>query len=368
MKRADIRVERAAAPATGFAGRLVQAAAAAGLLAIAREALLRQRETTLAGQRVLITGGSRGLGLVLAREFAAEGCRVVICARDEQGLAAARRDLERRGALVLAISCDVSDRAQVEEMVRQVEADAGPIDILVNNAGIIQVGPVGAMDVEDFERIMAANFYGALHTIFAVLPHMRRRRRGRIVNITSIGGKVAVPHLLPYSASKFALVGLSEGLRAELARAGIRVTTIVPGLMRTGSPPNAFFRGDAAREWTWFSVADSLPLLTTGAERAARRIVKATRRGEAEVTLTVPALVQRIANGLFPGAMADALGLINRLLPSVTRRREMRGMQLATPLAPSLLTTLTNRAARRNHEYSGEEQPSPRHARQAGIA
>lgn len=100
---------------------------------------------------------------------------------------------------------------------------------------------------------------------------MRARRRGRIVNITSIGGKVGMPHLLPYTCAKFATVGLSEGLRAELGREGIRVTTIVPGLMRTGSHLKAMFRGQHEQEFTWFSLGASLPLVSMGAERAARQ-------------------------------------------------------------------------------------------------
>lgn len=99
---------------------------------------------------------------------------------------------------------------------------------------------------------------------------MRRQRGGRIVNVSSVGGKIGVPHLLPYTASKFALTGLSEGLRVELKRERILVTTVCPGLMRTGSPRNALFRGKHKREYAWFAIADSLPLLSISAESAAR--------------------------------------------------------------------------------------------------
>src|SRR5207248_3538573 len=124
----------------------------------------------------------------------------------------------------------------------------------------------------------------------AALRLMRRGGRGgRIANVTSIGGKVAVPHLLPYACAKFAAVAYSEGLRAELAGEGIAVTTIVPGLMRTGSFLHASFRGDTEREYALFSLLANAPLASMDAERAARRIVRATRLGEAEVVPTVPA-------------------------------------------------------------------------------
>src|SRR5690606_5069741 len=201
--------------------------------------LQRRRAIDLRGRSVLITGGSRGLGLLLAREFSRRGCRVAICARSEPELETARRDLAARGAEVLATVCDVSDRDRVQDMVDRVSDRFGRIDILVNNAGIIQVGPMATMTWEDYEQALAVSFWGSVNCTLAVLPQMRVRREGRIVNIPSSGAKIAIPHLLPYSAAKFALRGFSEGARAELAKDGIVVTTIVPGLMWTGSPVNA---------------------------------------------------------------------------------------------------------------------------------
>ncbi|HVV47434.1 MAG TPA: SDR family oxidoreductase, partial [Bryobacteraceae bacterium] len=187
------------------------------------------------GKIVLITGGSRGLGLAMAREFGSHGATVAICARDEAELKAAQADLARRGVRAHAFPCDISNRDQVFRMIAEATGQLGRIDILVNNAGILKVGPFSQMDVADFEDAMKVMFWGPLYATLAVLPAMRARGEGGIVNITSIGGKVSMPHLLPYSCAKFAAVALSEGLRAELAPSGIRVTTIAPGLLRTGS-------------------------------------------------------------------------------------------------------------------------------------
>ena len=125
---------------------------------------------------------------------------------------------------------------------------------------------------------MGVMFWGTLYPVLAVLPQMRARRRGRIVNVTSVGGKVAVPHLLPYAAAKFAATGLSQGLRAELARDGITVTTVAPGLMRTGSFLNAYFKGQAVREFAPFAVLSTLPFFSIDARRAARQVVGAAKR------------------------------------------------------------------------------------------
>ncbi len=334
-----------------------------------RTVVRSRRKIDLHGRTVLVTGGSRGLGLLLAREFARNGCRIAICARGETELENARRDLVGRGADVLATTCDIADPDQVRDMVRWVTERFGRIDILVNNAGIIQVGPMETMTLEDYRQAMAVNFWGGVHCTLEVLPQMRLRREGRIVNITSIGGRVAVPHLLPYSASKFAFRGFSEGARAELAKDGILVTTIVPGLMRTGSPVNALFKGRNALEYTWFSIGDATPLTAMSAERAARRIVEATRRGESEVTLSWQARLLGATHDLMPGAFAEFMGVINRVLPGDdgSRTHLVPGMELATPLSPSPLTALMNRAARNYNQFGGDQRPAPEHARQVGL-
>jgi NAD(P)-dependent dehydrogenase (short-subunit alcohol dehydrogenase family) len=301
---------------------------------------------------VLITGGSRGLGLVLARALVREGARLAICARDRAELARARDDLAGRGAHVLTVPCDVTDREQVDRMVQTVRDYFGRIDVLINNAGVIEVGPVEVMTQEDYEEAMRTHFWAPLYTMLAVIPEMKTRGAGRIVNISSIGGKISVPHLVPYCASKFALTGLSAGLRAELAKDGVVVTTVCPGLMRTGSPPNAYFKGQHRAEYAWFSISDSLPLLTLSAERAARQIIRACKWGDAEVVLSVPAKLAVLFHGIFPGVTADLLGLVNRLLPGPggIGTERAKGVESYSSMSPSWLTELTERAARRNNE------------------
>jgi NAD(P)-dependent dehydrogenase (short-subunit alcohol dehydrogenase family) len=313
-----------------------------------------RRAEDLRGKTVLITGGSRGLGLALAEEFAREGARLVICGRDEAQLQRASIHLVRLGAEVLALPCDVSDRAAVEALVAAAEQRFGGIDVLVNNAGIISVGPLQAQRVEDFEEAMDVMFWGAFWPTMAVLEGMRRREYGRIVNITSVGGKVSVPHLLPYAAAKFATVGFSEGLRAEVAGSGVAVTTVVPGLMRTGSHLNARFTGRPSWEFTWFSILGNLPLTTVNARDAARRIVAATRRGEAEVTLTWPAVLISRMQGAMPGVTTTLLGMVNRAMPrdpGAARRHAASGWDSETPVTRSFVTALGRQAARQLLQY-----------------
>lgn len=324
--------------------------ALAGALAIRG---LRRREE-LRGEVVLVTGGARGLGLVLARQLAARGARLAICARDEGELDRARRELAARGAEVIAVRCDVADAADVERLVRAVEQRFSRVDVLVNVAGIIQVGPYESLSLEDYRAAMGANFWGTVHATLAVLPGMRERGGGRIVNVTSIGGTVAVPHLLAYTASKFAAVGFSTGLAAEAARHGVRVTTIVPGLMRTGSFLRALFKGDREREVSAFSAAASLPVLTVGVERAARRIVRACERGERFTVVGAPWKLARVVATLLPETTVALLSAVARLLPSgppgSDREAAEPGFLHRTGIARSPLTALQDRAARRNNE------------------
>src|ERR1043165_4663373 len=319
---------------------------------VLKSTLSRFFEYDLSNKTVLITGGSRGLGLVMAREFAREGARLVLCARDEQELQQAKTDVEEFGGEVMTVVCDVTDRQAVNEMIAAVNDQFGAVDVLVNNAGIIQVGPLEGMTMEDLERAMQAHFWGPLNTIFAVLPAMREKKSGRIVNISSIGGKVSVPHLVPYSASKFALVGLSKGLRAELMKDGIKVTTVCPGLMRTGSPRNADFKGKHQLEYAWFSISDALPLLTVSAENAARQIVRACKRGEAELVISVPAKVAVLFESLFPEVMSQILAAVNQFLPGAggVGTQTMKGRDSKSAWSPSWLTTLNEEAAIRNNE------------------
>ena len=333
---------------------------AAGLGATALAATLwgnRRGAYDLRRRVVLITGGSRGLGLVLARQAVAEGARVAICARDEAELARARQDLLLGGgaeADVLALARDITNEAEVRTLVAEVENRLGPVDVLINNAGIILGGPLDNMDARDYEESMAIHFWAPLYAMQAVLPSMRRRAAGRIVNISSLGGKVALPHMAPYSASKFALVGLSEGFRAELRQHGIAVTTVCPGLMRTGSPGHALVKGDQPKEFAWFSIADSLPGLTMSAEQAARQIWNACRRGDGEVILSLPAKLLAAFHGLLPGTTTDILSWLNRALPatgeSPAANARRTGSESESALTRSPLTALTRKAARQNNE------------------
>src|SRR5919197_6666305 len=299
-----------------------QTAFAAGALTVGAALITRglraSRRISFKDRAVLITGGSRGLGLQLARQFGLEGARVLLAARDQAELDRARDDLRERGIEASTFACDLTDRAQAERLVDQVVQRYGTIDVLVNNAGIIQVGPLEHMRPSDFEEAMAVHFWGPLHTILAAIPVMRRQGGGRIVNISSIGGKVGVPHLVPYCASKFALTGLSDSLRGELAKHRIYVTTVCPGMMRTGSPFNAWFKGRYRDEFTWFAISDSLPLATIDGTRAARQIIDACRYGDGELVITWPAKLAVIANAVLPEAVALGMSIANQLLPRAT--------------------------------------------------
>lgn len=332
------------------------AGAAIGSTLAVRQLIRARRSIALRGRTALITGGSRGLGLVLARELAGRGVRLALCARNPEELERASRELTDRGAEVFAVPCDVTRQEDVEAMVQLVLDRLGRIDILINNAGTIQVGPFEVTTIEDYELALRTHFWAPLYTTLAVLPGMRNRGVGRIVNVSSIGGKISVPHLLPYDVSKFALTGFSEGLRAELAKDRIYVTTVIPGLMRTGSPRNALFKGQHRAEYAWFSISDSLPLLSTSAEAAARRIVRACEYGDAELILTLPAQLAVRFHGLFPGLTADLLGLANLILPGPggIGGRKASGRESESAVSPSWATTLTEQAAARNNEIRAE--------------
>ena len=322
-----------------------RAVAAGVALGVARAAWRRSRALDLSGKVVLITGGSRGLGFALAEEFAAHGARVSICARGEEALRRARERLEVRGADVHVYRCDVSDREQVDAWVAQATKRFGRVDVLVNNAGVISVGAFATQRLDDFSEAMDIHFWGTVHPTLAVLPGMLARGEGRIANITSVGGKISVPLLLPYNASKFAVVGLSEGLRAELAPKGVLVTTVVPGLMRTGSYLAAYFKEPQRLVYTLFTPVSATPLTTISARRAARKIVDAVRHGDPELILTAHANLAARANGLAPGTTTRMLAFVARVFPEGTRPEKVRGSEIESPIDESFVTSLGRKAA-----------------------
>ena len=316
--------------------------------------LIRKGRYSLRDKVVLITGGSRGLGLVLARQICAAGGKVALIARDAEELGRAKADLARCGGPpnVFGVQCDLLDTEQIRSAVRQIIDRFGKIDILINNAGIIEVGPLEHMRREDFERAMRLHFWAPFELISQVVPEMRTWGGGRIVNISSIGGKVAVPHLAPYSASKFALTGFSDAIRAELARDNIHVTTVAPGMMRTGSHVNAKFKGKHDAEFGWFAASAGTPLISMNADRAARKILAACRRGQPSLTLTFAARTAILGNALFPNLTGYWMKIVNRFLPGPgnDEGNQLRAGSQLRRLTPQWLTRLADRATRKNNE------------------
>jgi short-subunit dehydrogenase len=309
----------------------------------------------ITGEVAIVTGASRGLGLELARELGRHSVRLVICARGASALREAADQLRADGAEVTAISCDITEEPSARLLVDTALSAYGRLDIIVNNAGIIQVGPAASNQFSDYESAIRTMALAPARLTLTALPVMRERGHGRILNITSIGGKISVPHLLPYCMAKFATVAFSEGLRAELGSGPITVTTAVPGLMRTGSHEQAMFHGQREKEFTWFSLGASLPLISMDATRAAKRIVSAMRGRRAEVILTPLGEVGARGAAIFPGITARVLHAVSLTLPNAAdgSGELARGEELRPALSSRLfdrLTTLGRSAARRLNE------------------
>jgi NAD(P)-dependent dehydrogenase (short-subunit alcohol dehydrogenase family) len=331
----------------------VVAAAAAGVALLARA---RTPAYGFAGRVVLVTGGSRGLGLVLARRLVRDGASVALMARDAGELARARSTFPTP-ASVLTIAGDVRRQEDCDRAVADTLERFGRLDVLVNNAGVIVSAPLGATTDDDFQWLMDVHCWGTLRMTRAAVPALSRRAGARVVNICSIGGKVPVPHLAAYSASKFAQAGLSAVLAQELAADGITVSTVYPGLMRAGSHLHARFRGQLRTEFGAFALASGLPGVSMSVERAARLILAAVRRGQAEIV--VPFTVRQIAAAaaVAPNVAARVLRQVARTLPAgpggIHRGVDApptRGADIGLPPLVRAAVVLSERAATRNNE------------------
>ncbi len=307
--------------------RLILAAAVAAIAA--RRQLIPRYDVS--EKSVLITGGSRGLGLALAAEFLKRGANVTLMARDPAELERAARQLGA-GKRVQTVAGDVTLAEDRSRALAEVTRLHGGLDVLVNNAGLIQSGPLDNMTEADFRQIMEVNAFAPLLFTRLAVPELRRRG-GRVLMVSSVGGKVAVPHLAPYSVSKFALTGIGQALRAELAGDGVVVTTVCPTVMRTGSPRQAEVKGQYQKEYALFATVDNFPLISLDAGVAARRMVDALVRGDAEAPIGGSAVILKYAQALAPQLTADLLALGTRLLPAPTDSNEaISGKEAETPL------------------------------------
>lgn len=276
---------------------------------------------------VVITGGSRGLGLALAEKLAREGAYLTLLARDSEELERARLQLLKLAprAQILTIPCDMTEPEQVKNAIAQANATHKGIDLLINNAGTIAVGPFNTMEKPDFEALLDLQVYAVIQAINEVCPVFHQAGGGRIVNICSIGGQIAVPHMSTYGVSKFALAGLSETLHAELAEHNIKVTTVYPGLMRTGSPIQAVFKGDCSQEYAWFTTGDVLPALSVSASQAAKRILKGVRNEEAVVRFPFTTHLAIWGHALMPETFSAVMRTVARYMPTSESKERKTG-------------------------------------------
>ncbi len=262
-------------------------------------------------KKVLITGGTTGLGFELMRQLLKEECRLAICARNTIDL----KNIKENFPEVEIFVCDVGQKDEVEKLMMDVNLVLRGIDIIINNAGIIMVAPMEGFSQEDYEHAMSVMYWGIVHTTFAALPYLKKNNGGQIINITSVGGKVSIPYLLPYSSAKFAAVGFSEGIAAELRKYHIYETTIVPGLMRTGSYINALFQKNDKSMYKIFSAISSAPLLTISAQTAARRTIRAIKSKKVIKVLGVQAKMLIGLHHFFPSLVNRLFSLTANHLP-----------------------------------------------------
>jgi NAD(P)-dependent dehydrogenase (short-subunit alcohol dehydrogenase family) len=312
----------------------------------------------------LVLGASRGLGLLISQELLQRGYTVYGCARDDPELTGAARLLAAAvpGAQFVPRVCDVREASSVEAAVEHLVDTSGRIDVAIHVAGVIQVGHVDTVTLGHYHDAVDTMLWGPVHLALAAVPHMRDAGSGRIGIVSSVGGLVAVPRLVPYSVAKFGAVGLGEGLYADLAGTGVTVTTVTPGLMRTGGHTHARFVDDAVTDYAWFAPLASLPGLSISVERAARRIVAGVLSGSPTVELTPLTMIGRRVHGLAPATTIRAMGLMSRLLPGPSGRAPdlmsesapaVEGTTARARLSSKVvdgLSVLGNRAARRTNE------------------
>lgn len=256
-------------------------------------------EQTLEGKVAIVTGASSGIGEATARALALRGVAVVAAARNEERLRELERAVRASGGQVLTVATDVADRLSVEGMIEQAVEEFGAPDILVNNAGLGLSGRVEELRAKDLRDVMEVNLIGPLNCIQAALPHMRSG--GRIINVSSVVGKRAIPKVGGYCASKFALNGLTDALRVEVAKRGITVTSVYPGTTSTAFRDNSRRTRDEKRGWRPPGVTP---------EKVAEKILRAAERGGRDVYVRFSDRLFVAGATLFPGLTDRVIRLL----------------------------------------------------------
>ncbi len=236
--------------------------------------------TDLSGRTVLVTGAGSGIGRETALLSGRRGADLIICDVNETGLGETEAAVRGLGREVLARTVDVADRDQMREFAEAVHAQTGAVDLLVNNAGVGLGAGLLETELEDWDWILSINILGVVHGChFFIPPMVARGRGGHVVNLSSAAGFFAVPSLAAYSATKFAVLGLSEAMREELAPHGIGVTAICPGVINTPITSNSRLRGEAAQPGRREQVVNTYRRRNYGPDRVAKNILRAVERG-----------------------------------------------------------------------------------------
>lgn len=294
-----------------FAGSLV------GIL------LLRKKRLQFKGKSIVITGGSRGLGLALAQCLLEEGASVTLLARDPEELRKARNKLYMFTKQIFDVTCDITHQQQLEFALAEARAKFGKIDILINNAGSLTAGPLNSLTDNDFQNQMNVHYFSAINAIRAIRPYFHQQGGGIVVNISSIGGLLPLPYLSAHCGSKFALGGASESLAIELRKEGIQLTTIYPGFMRTGSTKNAQFKNQNNSLQKWVRALDNLPVLSISPRHAAKKILSAVALGKSHLVLTAPAKLGVWFHMLFPETYSWTIAAVDNMILQEKKNRPL---------------------------------------------
>jgi len=275
----------------------------------------------ITGSRILITGASQGIGKALAELAAARGAKVLVCARKAELLQELAQQIRAKGGVIEIVQADVTSADDRKKMVETAEKAFGGLDILVNNAGIGATGHFADCSAERLRQIMEVNFFGLTETTRVFLPMLKKGNKPAIVNISSIAGKRGIPARSEYSASKFAVQGFSEAIRAELAKDGVDVIVVCPGLTQTNFSQNMIEQKALVK-------LDHMRGMTP--EEVAAHTIKAIEKGYNETCLTLKGKMMVLVSRFFPW-IADIV-VRKKVRGLFKEERERRKQEKSAPL------------------------------------
>jgi len=275
----------------------------------------KKRQFTYQGKVVLVTGGARGLGYIMARQLVEEGAKVIICARDADQLDKAYVLLRNHGEVTYPYVCDITEKENIVQLAYFIKKRFGRLDVLINNTGTITINPIEQLPLNNYKKFIESHLWGPMQLVRVLIPLLSKSREAKIVNIFSVGGKISLAKSQPYDVNEIVHAVFYDNISRVITGKNIKLTAIYPEFKDQDLPVNLKLKGHSEQELAWSKFNESRPLISLYAENVGKQILKTAQIGKKTLTLPFPRELARIVNNINTELNLTLCQLVDHLVP-----------------------------------------------------